>query len=350
MLDNMAISALPVGWYDKSKVKNQDPNLTCGKMFAVENTERSTIAPVQFTVVPNTTPALRMIDQIADANIDIATSMPSMNHAPTEPGIHRTSSGLSILGGWSDAPTRGVQKNIDSGVTYPLIRALYFWNMQLCEDDSIKGDFDVEALGVESVMSDEIMTQRVIDSMEKMAQNPEAMEAIDSPRVWKFVFEKMGYKDEGFIKSPSEIKKAREEKSALQVQTADQIAAAQAKYQPAMTDKDAALKMFSEIPDDALNVKIAALRLVSEKLGIQSQELDTAMDQLLHSSTHAMAATPTVADKMHMEAINAAAKRGPEVPGDGAPGPGGIPGPPAPELPPGPGPSGPPMAPLPGPM
>jgi hypothetical protein len=310
MMDNMGASALPIGWYDKSRVKDQDMILRGGTMFASEDVERSTLPPVSFFSVPNTTPYLRQIAEIANKNIQESTSMPDTVTPPTASGIHRTSSGLSMLGSWSDAPTRNVQRNIDRYVTEPLIRSMYFWNMQWATDDTIKGDFEVVAMGAESVMADEVMTERVVDALGKIAQDPEAAKDMDKRRIYRWLFDKLGFKEEGFIYSDEEKKRNAEQEQAMQVQTADQIAQAQARYQPQMSEKDAALKFFGEIPDTALAMKIAVGRKVGPMLGVfnPGDEADQAAAMILgHAAEHA-AATPTESDYATLEAINAGSK------------------------------------------
>lgn len=280
MLDNMAISALPLGWYDRKRVKNQSDVLTCGKMFSSEGNENYTLPPVQFFDVPSKIPMLKQIADIAKANIEESTSMPDMVQGMMGPGGHnRTSSGLSILGGWADASARSVQRNVDAEFTKPFITAMYFWEMQLSPNDAIKGDYQVEALGVESVIADELLTQRINEAMLMINQDPEADIQIDKSRIYTHLFEKLGFKDAGFVRSNAEQKQRRDEKMQEQQQQADMKAQAEAKYQPRMTAEDAALKYFSEIPDEALVFKLEAARKVGTILGITDTNLEAALNQ-----------------------------------------------------------------------
>ena len=282
MLDNMAISALPLGWYDKKRVKAQSDVLTCGKMFASEGNENYTLPPVQFFDVPSKIPMLKQIADISKANIEESTSMPDMINAMTGPGGHnRTSSGLSILGGWADASARSVQRNVDAEFTKPFITAMYFWEMQLSPNDSIKGDFQIEAKGVESVIADELLTQRINEAMQMLNQDPEADIQVDKGRVYTHLFDKLGFKDAGFIRSKAEQKQRRDEKLQEKQQQIDMEAQAAAKYQPRMTPEDAALKFFSEIPDEALVYKLETARKVGAILGITDRNMDAALNQSL---------------------------------------------------------------------
>ena len=293
MLDNMAVSALPMGWYDKSRVKGQDMTLYCGKMFAVENVEDITQPPVLFFNVPNNTPQMKQIADIANKNIQESTSLPDMVQAMTGLGGHnRTSSGLSMLGSWADASTRSVARNQDQELIVPLITAYYFWEMQLSRDDSIKGDFDVVALGVESVVQDEVLIQRGNEALAAINQDPDARFVVDKGRLYNFLFDKMGLKDEGLVYSQAMQKKLREEAQQQAMAMEEKRAEVAAKYQPEMTEKDAALKYFSEIPDQALGYKVATGKVVGEKLGLLTGEAAKAADIIVEHTMEHLGALP----------------------------------------------------------
>ena len=293
MLDNMGISAIPMGWYDKSRVKDQDVTLHCGKMFAVEDVEDITQPPVFFFNAPNNTAQLKMMADIANKNIQESTSMPDMVQAMTGAGGHnRTSSGLSMLGGWADAATRSVARNIDQELAVPFITAMYFWEMQLCRDESIKGDFEVVALGVESVVQDEVLLQRIEGAIGVIAQDPEAGFIIDKGQMYNRFFEKLGFKDEGFVYSPTVQKQKRDEAQQAQMAMDEEKAKNAAKYQPEMTEKDANLKFFSEIPDQALGLKVAVAKVVGEKLGLLTPEANKAADIVIDHTMEHLGALP----------------------------------------------------------
>jgi hypothetical protein len=310
MIDNMAISALPLGWIDKSRVKGQTTDLHTGKMFTTEGNDNFTLPPVQFFDVPSKIPQLKQIADIAKANIQESTSMPDMVQGMMGPGGHnRTSSGLSILGGWADASTRSVQRNVDAELTRPLIRAMYFWEMQLNANDAIKGDFEVQALGVDSVMADEMLTQRVQEALGIINQDPEADIQLDKTRVYKYFFEKLGFKEEGFVRSEAEQKTKRDERAQADQQQVEMKAQAEAKFQPKMTPEDAALKFFSEIPDDAKASKLIAGIVVAKILGLNDPDLMQAMREEAKIAAEVAASTPTPDDAMTMEIQNAHADR-----------------------------------------
>ena len=87
-------------------------------------------------------------------------------------GVGRTASGMSMLMGAAAQNIKAVVRNIDDYLLTPLGKALFAFNMQLNFDEEyVKGDLDVRARGTESLMRNEIRSQRLLQFMQ-MAQNP----------------------------------------------------------------------------------------------------------------------------------------------------------------------------------
>ena len=51
-------------------------------------------------------------------------------------------------------------KQFDDNVTSPFITAMYRWNMQWSENDALKGDYDVKAMGSTSLIAKEVRAQQ----------------------------------------------------------------------------------------------------------------------------------------------------------------------------------------------
>ena len=318
MMDNMAASALPFGWFDRERLRKDDKgDFFPGKMYEMKDTERLTIPPVQFSFTPNNVAHMRMIAEIARANIQESTSLPDIIQGQMGPGGHRTAEGLSMLGGWADTSTRSVQKNADQELTKPFIRSLYFWEMQFSNDDSIKGDFDVEALGVESVMADEILTQRMNQWAQVMQQNPDTAKRVNWERFGKASARVMGLKDEALMYSDAEVEKR--DQAAMQAQ-AQMDAAKQNATQPEMSAKDQALKVLERVPEGS-PIQGPVLRMVLQKLGMLTEEINTAINISNQTNVNAAAGQMTPADQALLERANASQDAGgPATPGDGGTG------------------------------
>jgi hypothetical protein len=330
MMDNMAISAMPIGWFDRSRLRADDKgDLHPGKMYEMKDTERLNVPPIQFSFPPNNVAHMRMIAEIARANIQESTSLPDlvqgMQNGNT--GGLRTASGMSMLGGWADTATRSVQKNFDQEYIRPAIRSLYFWEMQFSNDDTIKGDFDVEALGVDSVMADEVLSQRVIQWGAMMQQNQQAAGTVNWEKFGKVSSRLMGVKDEGLMYTQAEMKQRAAEAAAAQQQ---QDAARAAITQPPMPQKDWLLKALDRVPENS-PIMAPLLREVLQAGNALTPEITAAINAVSHTNAEQFASQLTDTDRANLEAANAAASsnpNGPQLQGNGGAGvPTGIPAP-----------------------
>jgi hypothetical protein len=103
---------------------------------------------------------------------DESTGFPSFAHGQTGiQGVGRTASGISMLMGAANGSIRTVVKNVDDYLLAPMGRAFFSFNMQFDFDSSIKGDLEVKASGTESLMANEVRSQRLMQFL-GVVQNP----------------------------------------------------------------------------------------------------------------------------------------------------------------------------------
>jgi hypothetical protein len=103
---------------------------------------------------------------------DESTGLPSFSHGQTGvTGVGRTSSGISMLMSAANGSIKTVIKNIDDYLLAPLGKALFHFNMQFDFDKEIVGDLEVKARGTESLMANEVRSQRLMQFL-GIVQNP----------------------------------------------------------------------------------------------------------------------------------------------------------------------------------
>ena len=103
---------------------------------------------------------------------DESTGFPSFAHGQTGvSGVGRTASGISMLMGAAQGSIKTVIKNIDDYMLRPLGEGFFRFNMQFDFDPEIKGDLEVKARGTESLMANEVRSQRLMQFMQ-VASNP----------------------------------------------------------------------------------------------------------------------------------------------------------------------------------
>ena len=85
-------------------------------------------------------------------------------------GVGRTASGMSMLMGAAAQNIKAVVRNIDDYLLAPLGKALFAFNMQFNFDEEYtKGDLEIKARGTESLMRNEIRSQRLLQFMQMTA-------------------------------------------------------------------------------------------------------------------------------------------------------------------------------------
>jgi len=170
-VDNAVLSGNLIVEVDETNlVPGQDLTLYPGKVF-----RRQGGAPGQAifgTKFPNVSSENMMLFDKARQLADESTGFPSFAHGQTGiSGVGRTASGISMLMNAAAGGTKTVIKNVDDYLLRPLGEGLFRFNMQFDYDPAIKGDLEVRARGTESLMANEVRSQRLMQFLQ-VASNP----------------------------------------------------------------------------------------------------------------------------------------------------------------------------------
>ena len=146
-------------------VPGQDLQVYPGKIF-----RRQGGAPGQAifgTKFPNVSNENMQLFDKARQLSDEATGLPSFAHGQTGvTGTGRTASGISMLMGAAAGSIKTVVKNFDDYLLRPLGESFYSFNMQFDFDPDIKGDLEIKARGTESLMANEVRSQRLLQFLQ----------------------------------------------------------------------------------------------------------------------------------------------------------------------------------------
>ena len=170
-IDNAALSGNLIIEVDETNlVPGQDLSVYPGKVF-----RRQGGAPGQAifgTKFPNVAQENMQLFDKARVLADESTGFPSFAHGQTGvSGVGRTASGISMLMSAANGSIRTVVKNVDDYLIRPLGKAFFAFNMQFDFDESLRGDLEVNASGTESLMANEVRSQRLMQFLQ-VAQNP----------------------------------------------------------------------------------------------------------------------------------------------------------------------------------
>ena len=189
-IDNAALSGNLIIEVDETNlVPGQDLSVYPGKVF-----RRQGGAPGQGifgTKFPNVAGENMQLFDKARVLADESTGFPSFAHGQTGvSGVGRTASGISMLMSAANGSIRNVVKNVDDYLIGPMGRAFFAFNMQFDFDTDIKGDLDVKASGTESLMANEVRSQRLMQFM-GVASNPALMPFVKSDYIIREIAKSM---------------------------------------------------------------------------------------------------------------------------------------------------------------
>ena len=170
-VDNAVLSGnLLIEVDETNLVPGQDLSVYPGKVF-----RRQGGAPGQAifgTKFPNVSNENIQLFDKARQLADESTGLPSFAHGQTGvTGVGRTASGISMLMNAASGSVKTVIKNVDDYLLRPLAEGFFRFNMQFDFDPMIKGDLEVKARGTESLMANEVRSQRLMQFL-GVASNP----------------------------------------------------------------------------------------------------------------------------------------------------------------------------------
>jgi len=170
-VDNAVLSGnLLIEVDETNLVPGQDLSVYPGKVF-----RRQGGAPGQAifgTKFPNVSNENLQLFDKARQLADESTGLASFSHGQTGvSGVGRTASGISMLMSAASGNIKTVIKNIDDYLLRPLGEGFFQFNMQFDFDPEIKGDLEVKARGTESLMANEVRSQRLMQFL-GTAANP----------------------------------------------------------------------------------------------------------------------------------------------------------------------------------
>ena len=170
-VDNAVLSGnLLIEVDETNLVPGQDLSVYPGKVF-----RRQGGAPGQAifgTKFPNVSNENLQLFDKARQLADESTGLPSFSHGQTGvSGVGRTASGISMLMNAASGSIKTVIKNVDDYLLKPLGEGLFRFNMQFNFNPEIRGDLEVHARGTESLMANEVRSQRLMQFLQT-ASNP----------------------------------------------------------------------------------------------------------------------------------------------------------------------------------
>lgn len=151
-------------------------------------------------------------------------------------GAGKTASGLSMLMGAANILLKDHIKNFDDCVVAPFIRAMFRWNMQWNQDESIKGDYEVVASGSQSLIAREVRAQQ-IPMLLNLLGMPMFAPYLREKAMLEVSLEQTDLPVERILRSDDEARQYQQQQAAVQAQAQVQALVAQLERQGMTSDQ-----------------------------------------------------------------------------------------------------------------
>ncbi len=224
IMDNAAITSGPmIGLNVSALAEGQNvTELEAWKIYLFADSRDMREAMTLWQLTGNTNELMRIYDLLLQMADEMSVPRYMAGDNTTLRGAGETASGLSMLMNAANLTIQDLVRNFDDGVTQPFIRSLYLWNMVFNPDESIKGDYDVVAVGSSSLLAKEAEGQRLMQAM-AIFQAPQFAGRIKEEELLKDFLQKFNL--------PDHILRSGEEFEQWQMDQAQKAAAAQAAAQ-----------------------------------------------------------------------------------------------------------------------
>jgi hypothetical protein len=204
-VDNSALSGNLMVEIDETHLTpGQDLEIYPGKVFRRSSGQVG--AAIHGTKFPNISNELFMMFDKSRQLADEATGIPSYAHGMS--GVMstgRTAAGMSMLMGAAAQMIKSVVRNIDDYLLSPMGKSMFAFNMQfLFEEEFTKGDLSVTARGTESLMRNEVRSQRLLQFMQMSAGNQMLMPMVKYDYILRELAASMDLDEDKILNDPRE--------------------------------------------------------------------------------------------------------------------------------------------------
>ena len=175
MMDNAGLSGGPQMVVRKSAITPADGQwtITPRKFWWVN--ESADVQAVNQAImainIPTMQAELNNIIQLALKMAEDVTGLPMLMQGQAGGSTPDTVGGMQMLNNNASSVLRRIARLFDDKITEPHIRRYYDWLMEFGDDDSIKGDFEIDARGSSALVERDLQNQAILQ-MGALVMNP----------------------------------------------------------------------------------------------------------------------------------------------------------------------------------
>lgn len=271
MMDNAGISVGPQVVVNTSMIVPQNGSyaLTPLKLWEWKQGANPAVPPFQTYHIESQLGALEHIIGLARQFIDDDSNLPLIVEGEGAAHITQTAHGMSMLMNAANIMFRDVVKSFDDKVTTPIIRRFYDFNMQFADDDGVRGDFEVEAIGSSVFLVREMQSQNLMSMAANFSAHPVLGPLLKTDAVLRLLAQSLMLPADQVVKTMEEI--AQEQQQLMEQQgEAGAVDPETMKLQAAAELKQAELQQKAELQ----------AREHEMKMTLAAMERDTALIKL----------------------------------------------------------------------
>jgi len=173
MMDNAGVSAGPQIVMNRTDITPADGiwEITGRKLWFAKGGTADVTKAMQVFQIDSQQAMLQGIIEMAMKLVDDDTGVPAMMQGD-KTNAPETLGGMQMLMNAANVVLRRLVKRFDDDITRPHISRYYDFNMEHSADESVKGDFNVDARGTSALLVRDIQNQALMQLLAAYATNP----------------------------------------------------------------------------------------------------------------------------------------------------------------------------------
>ena len=299
LLDNASLTSGPQVVLNKEMIEpanKQDYGIEPMKVWFLTEYGTDVREAMQFVDIPAQMQGISQIIDTAMQFADVEGSTPLMQQDQPTLG-NNTTSGMAMVMSASNVVQKAASMNWDDYITRPLVKRFYHYEMQYGEDDSIKGDYEIEVGGATERIEAEIRAQEIERMMGLASSNEEFMNHVDSNKAFRALVDNTRTGD--LLRTQDEVDELVQQQQAAAQEQQQQDPAA-IKAQAAMIEAEARMQQVQLESEDRKGknqemMQAAELRYAGESQMAQSRKMEAEVTYKLGIAKLAQEQNKTVA-------------------------------------------------------
>lgn len=221
LLDNASLTSGPQIVLNKEMIepasRDEDYGIEPMKVWFMTEYGADVREAMQFVNIPAQMEGIAQIMDTAMQFADVESSTPLMQQGDMPTG-NNTTTGLAMVMSATNTIQKAASMNWDDYITRPLVSRYYHHEMQFGEDDTIKGDFEIEVGGATERIEAQIRSQEIERLIGLAGSNEEFLMQVDPGKAFRVLADNIRTGD--ILRSVEEVQqlKAQAEQAAQQQQ------------------------------------------------------------------------------------------------------------------------------------